>query len=107
MSDEVIALGREINHIAAAVSRSANSNGTASSSDVSENRSPSEIRLAAEMTAKLSEISAQVDARLQAEYLDPIGGLAKTIMEGGRPRRSLLRNFTSCRGRLCTTPSPL
>jgi hypothetical protein len=41
------------------------------------------------MTAKISEISAQVDARLQAEYLDPIGGLAKTIMEGGRPRAQL------------------
>jgi hypothetical protein len=56
---------------------------------VSAKHSATEIRLAAEMTAKISEISAQVDARLQAEYLDPIGGLAKTIMEGGRPRAQL------------------
>lgn len=89
MSDELVALGREINHIAAAVSRSAISNGAASSSDVSENRSPSEADLAVELTARLFEISMQVDARLQAEYLDPIGGLAKTIMEGGRLRAQL------------------
>lgn len=89
MSDEVIALGREINHIATVVSRSTNSNDAALSSDAQANRSPSEARLAAEITAKLSEISAKVDARLQAEYLDPIGGLAKTIMEGGRPRAQL------------------
>jgi eukaryotic-like serine/threonine-protein kinase len=89
MLDEIIALGREINHIATAVARSTNSNGTTLSSDVRENRSPSETRLAAEITDQLSNISAQVDARLQAEYLDPIGGLAKTIMEGGRPRAQL------------------
>jgi hypothetical protein len=89
MSDEVIALGREINHIATAVSRSASSCGASLMSDVPENRSPSETTLAAEIMEKLSAISAQVDALLQAEYLDPIGGLAKTIMEGGRPRAQL------------------
>jgi serine/threonine protein kinase len=89
MSDEVIALGREIDHIATAVSRSTNSDSAPSCSNVSENRSPSEARLAAEITDRFSEISAEVDARLQAEYLDPIGGLAKTIMEGGRPRAQL------------------
>ncbi len=89
ISDEIIALGREINHIATAVSRTTNSNGATLSSDLQANRSPSEARLAAKINAKLSEISAYVDARLQAEYLDPTGGLAKTIMEGGRPRAQL------------------
>jgi hypothetical protein len=89
ISEEVIALRREISHIATAVSRAANSDGAVCSSDVSENRSPSDAGLAVELAAKLSEISVQVDTRLQAEYLEPIGGLARTIMEGGRPRAQL------------------
>jgi len=65
-------IGREINHIATAVSRSSNSSGAASSSDVPANRSPSETSLAIELTQACGDF-AQVDARLQAEYLDPIG----------------------------------
>jgi serine/threonine protein kinase len=89
MSDEVIALGREISHIATAVSRLTGFDGATSGSDASGNRSPSEARLAAEIMERLSEIAADVDIRLQAEYLNPIGGLTKTIMEGGRPRAQL------------------
>ena len=89
MWDEVIALGREINQIATAVSRSTNPHATNSHPHLVENCSLSESSLAAEISDKLAELSAQVDTRLQAEYLDPIGGLAKTIMEGGRPRAQL------------------
>jgi eukaryotic-like serine/threonine-protein kinase len=89
MSDEITALCREIKQIATTVSRSMNSIGAARSDDVQSHRSPSEAQLAAEITGKLPEIAAQVDARLQAEFLDPIGGFVKTIMEGGRPRAQL------------------
>jgi len=89
MSDEIIALSREIKPNCLDCSRSTNSIGPAQSDNVHTNRSPSEAQLAAEITGKLPEIAAHVDARLQAEFLDPIGGLAKTIMEGGRPRAQL------------------
>jgi hypothetical protein len=80
VSDEMNTLGREISHIATAVGRLADSR---------ESQSPSEERLTKEVNARMSDISAQVDARLQTEYLDPMGGLTKTIMEGGRPRAQL------------------
>jgi hypothetical protein len=41
------------------------------------------------LQAKLAEIAAAVDARLQAEYIQPLGGLLKLVMQGGRPRAQL------------------
>jgi hypothetical protein len=43
----------------------------------------------ASLEAALPRLAAEVDARLQAEYLHENGGLLKTIMQGGRPRALL------------------
>jgi hypothetical protein len=82
VADEITSLGREIDQVASAVGRAADA-------DHLNYRSDDESRIAADITAKLPVIAAQVDAQLQAEYLNPIGGLAKTIMQGGRPRAQL------------------
>jgi serine/threonine protein kinase len=82
VSDEITSLGREIDQIAGAVVRAADA-------DQLNCRSHGESRIAAEITATLPAIVAHVDAHLQSEYLDPIGGLANTIMQGGRPRAQL------------------
>lgn len=87
LSDEVTALKREVDQIVTAVSRAASAAGA--SVDGSQCRSASEAKLAVELTEKTPLLAAQVDARLQAEYLEPIGGLARTIMQGGRPRAQL------------------
>jgi serine/threonine protein kinase len=88
LSDEITALGREIDQIGSVVGRAV---GQASSNVADGNtwRSASEAKLAAELCKRLPAIAEQVDARLQGEYLDPLGGLAKTIMQGGRPRAQL------------------
>jgi eukaryotic-like serine/threonine-protein kinase len=89
VSDEITALGREIDQIASAVARASAPCDAGMSADSSQRQSQAEIRLAAEITAKLPQIASQVDVQLQAEYIDAVGGLAKTIMQGGRPRAQL------------------
>jgi hypothetical protein len=43
----------------------------------------------ASFEAVLPKLAAEVDARLQAEYIQEKGGLVKTIIQGGRPRALL------------------
>ncbi len=107
LSDEVTALGREIDQIAAAVGRAVSPHAANAGEAEFVSPSSSEARLAAELRAKLPDVAAQVDARLQTEYIDSIGGLAKTIMQGGRPRRSSLRNSTNSRAKSFIAPSPV
>lgn len=89
ISDELTSLGREIDQIAAAVGRAASARAISADTDANGSNATVRGRLAIGFQAQLSEVAAQIDARLQAEYLDANGGLAKTIMQGGRPRAQL------------------
>ena len=86
MSDELTTLGREIDQLAAAECRGANS---AMNPDAGKSRSEAHERLATAMRAKLPELAAEVDGRLQTEYLQQHGGLLKTVVQGGSPRARL------------------
>jgi serine/threonine protein kinase len=88
LSDEIINLGREIDQIAAAVCRAGGSGASNGAGSVS-SRSAAEARLVAMLQPRLPEIAASIDARLQAEYINPLGGLMKVVMQGGRPRARL------------------
>jgi hypothetical protein len=89
LSDEITSLGREIDQIAAAVGRSATTGATAADVARIDSPAPARGKLAVDFRDKLPEVAAQVDARLQAEYIEANGGLMKTIMHGGRPRAQL------------------
>jgi serine/threonine protein kinase len=84
--DEITTLAREIDQIAAAVGRAKNVGGGVDGSNC---RTEAESKLAAELSAEMSGIARQVDEKLQADFLDPIG-LAKTIVQGGRQRAQLM-----------------
>lgn len=88
MSDELTSLGREISQIAATIDRASTVAATGDSACKNYVDEDDE-RLATLLAKHREEIAAHVDARLQEEYLDPIGGLSKTIMQGGRPRAQL------------------
>ncbi|MEX0612727.1 MAG: tubulin-like doman-containing protein, partial [Pirellulales bacterium] len=79
VADEITALGREIDQIAATVARSANPACEAQASG----------RLASALHGRLRDIAAHVDSQVQAEYINQHGGLWKLIMQGGRPRAQL------------------
>jgi hypothetical protein len=89
LSDEITALGREIDQIVAAASRAGAGVETLRSRDTKSSSGVTHGRLAATLQVKLAEIAAGVDARLQAEYIVPLGGLLKMVMQGGRPRAQL------------------
>ncbi len=82
MSDEITALGHEIDQLALAVSRAA---GTRPATP----DATTQAQVAANLQAKLPAIAAEVDARLQLEFINAHGGLLKLIMQGGRPRAQL------------------
>jgi eukaryotic-like serine/threonine-protein kinase len=86
MSDEITALGREIDQITGVVRRAASAGHDDSGV---ESKSGDRARVEPGLQARLPGVAAEVDAQLQAEYLDANGGLAKTIMQGGRPRAQL------------------
>jgi len=82
----VTTLGREIDQIATSLSASG---AAAASHDECGQDGSEEERLKAALGAKLPELAAAVDARLQAEYIQQHGGLVKLIFQGGRPRTQL------------------
>jgi hypothetical protein len=84
ITDEFTSLGREIDQMIAAVKRSASQVAERQVSDVA-----GQNRLAMNLRAKLADIAAVVDGWLQAECLEANGGLAKTVLSGGRPRAQL------------------
>jgi hypothetical protein len=85
---QLTALAFEIDQIAAAVSRSANAGQVNVRHEVTPPGNTLE-RFNVISQEKLSELAAEVDVRLQADYISQHGGLLKTIIDGGRPRAQL------------------
>jgi hypothetical protein len=90
MSDEITALGREIDQIAGAVCRAAQSD-SAGAARVPADPSTRAVQagVSAGLKAKLPELASEVDRQLQAEYISAQGGLLAMVMQGGRPRAQL------------------
>jgi hypothetical protein len=86
MSDEIIALGREIDQIIQAVCRTRDSEQPHATTEAAKRSS---ARVLARLQHKLPELAAAVDAQLQADFISQHGGLWKTVMQGGRPRAQL------------------
>jgi hypothetical protein len=89
LSDEITSLAREVDQIAAAAGRAANAIDAGHAANQKYGDPTSRAKLANSIEAKLPGIAAQVDSRLQAEYVEARGGLMKMIMQGGRPRAQL------------------
>src|SRR5262249_9156385 len=87
VSDEIVSLGREVDQIITAIGHALNA--TRPDLCSSDAEGSARARLAANLQARLAEIAVAVDTRLQSEYVAAHGGLAKTIMQGGRPRAQL------------------
>jgi hypothetical protein len=90
MADELTAMGREIDQMEAAMDRAANAGqpGSRISSD-SDRQGAGDSPWRKNFGEVLPKLAAEVDSRLQAEYIHQNGGLVKTIMQGGRPRALL------------------
>jgi hypothetical protein len=90
IADEFTALGREIDQMEAVMSRAASA-GKASDRASADSQSSiaSDYLRRASFEADLAKLAADVDARLQADYIQEHGGLVKTVMQGGRPRALL------------------
>jgi serine/threonine protein kinase len=90
MSDEITALSREIDQIATAVGRAAQSD-TIGAASVAADPSTRAVQtgVMAGLKAKLPELASDVDRQLQAEYISAHGGLLAMVMQGGRPRAQL------------------
>jgi serine/threonine protein kinase len=90
IADELTALSREIDQMETVMARAATAG---KSSDVVQadcgSWIASEYMRRASFEAVLPKLAAEVDARLQAEYIHENGGLVKTIVQGGRPRALL------------------
>lgn len=84
ISDDLTAFGRELTQMAAAGSNGGVDPWTANITDQS-----ATAQMITLIRSRLDKLSAEVDARLQAEYLRRQGGLFQTIMQGGRPRAQL------------------
>jgi hypothetical protein len=83
MSDELANLGHEIDQVSSALQRAA-------SARVGENVTANDREGAAtRLEGKLNDVAKQVDAQLQADFLQDNGGLVKTVMQGGRLRAQL------------------
>jgi hypothetical protein len=89
-ADELTALGREIDQMESVMARSASA-GTSSDRAQADYQSSiaSDYLRRASFETDLPKLAAEVDARLQADYIHENGGLVKTIMQGGRPRALL------------------
>jgi hypothetical protein len=88
MSDELTDFGREIDQIAAAMNRAANTNPSNELHSAARS-SDADAELAAALRLKLPSIAVAVDARLQVECINTLGGLINVVMQGGRPRAQL------------------
>jgi serine/threonine protein kinase len=90
MSDEITALGREIDQIAAAASRTAAAQPHGRGRDEADSAAAgAQAGLMASLQAKLPELIGEVDRRLQTDYVSAHGGLLALVMQGGRPRAQL------------------
>jgi eukaryotic-like serine/threonine-protein kinase len=90
MADELTALGREIDQIESALARAAAvENVNRQSATDKESPPASDSLWWANVESALPKLAAEVDVRLQADYLHDNGGLLNTIMQGGRPRAML------------------
>jgi serine/threonine protein kinase len=90
IADELTALGREIDQMETVMARSASAGKPTDSAQADRHSSiAAEYMNRASFDAVLPKLAADVDARLQAEYIHEHGGLAKTIIQGGRPRALL------------------
>jgi hypothetical protein len=89
LSEEITSLGREIEQISAAFSRANGDTNANLSNQTTAASAATQAHLAKSFQARLPEIAAAVDQLLQAEYINPQGGLAKVITAGGRPRAQL------------------
>ncbi|MEX0642833.1 MAG: tubulin-like doman-containing protein [Pirellulales bacterium] len=91
ISDELIALGREMEHLLTTVCHSAGPEMELSESTEADNCGESaSAKAAACLEARLGQLTAEVDQRLQAEFLCEHGGLMPTIMRGGRLRAQII-----------------
>jgi hypothetical protein len=86
MGDKLILLGREISQIGQAIGRAATLHDTAVALETTDMAS---TRMAAMLQSRLSQLAADVDGRLQSDYINQHGGLLATILQGGRPRAQL------------------
>jgi hypothetical protein len=86
MTGEMASLGREIEQIAAAIARAANAGHAVAVGNAANDHQPSAD---ARLRDKLPDLAAEVNARLQSEFIHPQGGLFKIVMQGGRPRALL------------------
>ena len=91
MSDEITALGREIDQIAAAVSRAAQSDSTSTANVAADPSSIAPLQQAWRQACRRNCLSllAKSIGNLQAEYINAHGGLLAMVMQGGRPRAQL------------------
>ncbi len=89
IADELTALGREIDQMETVMAR-ASAGKSADHAQADRHASTaSDYMRRASFDAVLPKLAAEVDARLQAEYIHENGGLVKTIIQGGRPRALL------------------
>jgi serine/threonine protein kinase len=84
MSDELANLSHEIDQVSAALQRAASSR--VGDDNISANDREGAVT---PLEGKLNDLAKQVDAQLQAEFLQVNGGLVKTVMQGGRLRAQL------------------
>jgi hypothetical protein len=90
ISDEMVALGREMEHLLATMCRTAGPDmGASESASAGGSRDSATAKAAACLETRLDQLAAEVDQQLQAEFLGAHGGLMQTIMHGGRPRAQL------------------
>ena len=85
LAAEITALGREVDQIAELVARNATSAADPATKNSLETASG---RLALGMHANLIAVAAQVDARLQSEYIQTNGGLRKPSCKEAGPELS-------------------
>jgi hypothetical protein len=90
IADELTALGREIDQMEAVMARAASAGKTSDRTQADHQSSiASDYMRRANFEAGLPKLAAEVDARLQSDYIHENGGLVKTVMQGGRPRALL------------------
>jgi hypothetical protein len=89
LSDEMTALGCEIDQVASAVARACGDTSTNGVNRTVASAAGGEVGISRQVQAVVPHIVDEVDARLQTEYIAPQGGLASVVMGGGRPRAQL------------------
>ncbi|HEX4416040.1 MAG TPA: tubulin-like doman-containing protein [Lacipirellulaceae bacterium] len=88
-SDEIAALNREIDLVAAARRSAAQSRANGAPIQTSESDKAESIKPDAKLKNGLEALALRIDARLQQDFLNGNGGLARIIIQGGRLRAQL------------------